>query len=127
MKTKKVKILITFLVVIPFLFVAYLIFFAKNTYVEWIDFIHYNNRNYENADIEIETDLIGDELGEVCEVVPSKINHLTFRMQNGQAGFLKEGTKFYEITGYEAKGYIAVCVEGKYILYKAFGYESPKF
>lgn len=105
--------------------VAYIIFFAKNTYVEWMDFIRYNNINYENTKVEVESYIVGNELGEICEKAPNKINHLRYQPRNGQAGVVEKGTKFYEILGYEENGYIAVCIDEKYILYKASGYEVP--
>lgn len=105
--------------------VAYLVFFAKNTCVDWLDFLHYSNTNFENTNLVIDHSLIGKQLGEVRETAPTKINKLTFHIKEYQAGFLTVGTKFFEIIGYESKGYLGVLIDDIYYLYKASNYELP--
>lgn len=125
MKKKNLKIVVTVFVVVPFLLAGYLLFFAKNTCVEWQDFVHYNGNNYQNTNLVINAELIGKELGNITKIAPRYINKIHFRTEDGLAGCLKAGTRIFEIKGYESKGYVGVEVDGIYYLYKAGNYEIP--
>lgn len=119
------KFYLSIVLVVPILTMIYLIFFAKNTNVDWNDFIRFGNTNYVNTYIKIEYRSIGNELGEIYEKAPSKINRITYQMKNGLAGYLTKGTKIYEINGYDKKGYLGVYIEETFYLYKASNYEVP--
>lgn len=126
MNSKRLKFIISIFIIIPILISIYLIFFAKNTCVDWIDFIRFQNINYENTNIMLEPDMVGKELGQVIERAPTKINRVSFQTKNGHAGWLDVGTKFYEVKGYDNKGYICVYVHNAYYLYKSRNFEVPK-
>ncbi len=111
--------------IIPILIIIYLIFFARNTNVTWNDFIRFGDTNYENTNIKIDNNVIGKELGEICEKAPTKINWVRYQMKNGLAGCLSKGTKIFEINGFDKKGYLGVYIDEVFYLYKASSYEVP--
>ncbi len=114
------------LLIVPIILMVYFIFIARNTNVDWLDFIRFSNTNYENTYIKIDNQMIGKELGEICETAPSRINGITYQLKDGLAGCLSKGTKIYEISGYDKKAYLGVYIDEVYYLYKASNYELPR-
>ena len=100
--------------------------------VEWTDFIKWNDRSYQGsggwggAYVFVPKDLIGDILGMVTDTAPTEVVG-EFEAQNGMAGWRKPGTEFFSIHGYSDDDYIAVLVNGKYLLYKTPDSETPPF
>ena len=111
--------------IVPTILMVYCIFIARNTNVDWLDFIRFKNKNYENTYIKIDKDLIGRELGEICETAPSRINRITYQLKDGLAGCLSKGTKIFEIKGYDNNAYLGVYVDEVFYLYKAKYYDVP--
>ena len=113
------------LLIVPIILMVYFIFIARNTNVDWLDFIRFGNINYENTYIKIDNKMIGKELGEICDKAPSRINRITFQLKDGLAGCLSKGTKIFEINGYDKKAYLGVYIDEVFYLYKASNYDLP--
>lgn len=95
--------------------------------IEWVDFIRWNDTNFENANVSVPQASIGEKLGEVTGNPPSEVVGKSYETKNGEAPYLEIGTEFFEINGYDSAVYIAACTDGVYTLYKIHDAETPDF
>jgi hypothetical protein len=100
--------------------------------VEWTDFIRWNDISYQGSGVFsgvyvfVPDELIADKLGEITLIAPTEVSG-EIEMENGMAGWRKPGTEFFSIRGYSQDNYIAVFVNGKYLLYKTRESEDIPF
>jgi len=101
---------------------------CSRTAIDWVDFVKWDGVSYENTgDIAVPAELIGDQLGKVRETAPSVVYSADYQPKDGQAGHLAAGTELYTIDGYDSGVYIAVLLDGEYLLYKTHDSETVTF
>lgn len=94
-------------------------------HIDWTDFVKWDGISYQrdyNAK-SIPSELIGENIGFVTKVAPSQVSSPNYKPEDGMASVLPVGTEFFEIKGYDSSKYIAVYVNGEFVLYKT--YDSP--
>lgn len=101
---------------------------CSRTAIDWVDFVKWDGVSYENTgDIAVPAELIGDQLGKVRETAPSVVYSADYQPKDGQAGQLAADTELYTIDGYDSGVYIAVLLDGEYLLYKTHDSETVTF
>src|SRR5690625_297994 len=74
----------------------------SNVIIDWIDFVKINDKQYNslyNGAIISNEKYIGDAIGEVEFNVNDNVKETNYKIQNGDAAYLKEGTLLYEVKG----------------------------
>lgn len=99
-----------------------------NAVIDWVDFVKLNGVTYtglwENV-IKDPSDVTDQVVGKVKFKVADVVTNPNYRTKEGDAAFLKEGTKLYRVKGFEAVEIIAAKAEnviGGYRLYAGDDY-----
>lgn len=98
-------------------------------HIDWTDFVKWDGISYERGgdDILVPSELIGDRIGFVAKVAPSEVRTQNYKPEDGMASFLPVATEFFDIKGYDSSKYIAVNLDGEFILYKSLDSENISF
>lgn len=98
-------------------------------HIDWTDFVKWDGVSYQrdyNAE-SIPVELVGENIGFVTKIVPSQVSSPSYEPEDGMASFLPVGTEFFEIKGYDSSKYIAVYIDGEFILYKTRDSQTISF
>lgn len=89
--------------------------------VDWADVLNVNGIHYIAAHEKVITDdrIINKEIGTIKFNISEGGASPDYRAKDGDATFLKIGTKVYSIKGYEKTEYVAAQNDGRWVLYQA--------
>lgn len=91
--------------------------------IEWVEFIQVKGVTYyaNSEQVAVEPDIIeiGDVYSKVKFNVSDHVHDMSYKIKDGDAAFLKEGTKIYTLKNYAPKTRLAVCINENLRIYDA--------
>lgn len=72
---------------------------APQTVIDWVDFVKWDGKQYESIyqGVIADEEKIGEEIGEVKFTVADNIKRTSYKIKDGDAGFLEKGTKLLSV------------------------------
>ncbi len=98
---------------------------APSVVIDWVDFINFDGIHYLNAGPQstIEEADLDEPYDVVLFNVSKNVTDPSYRVKDGEAARLEEGTTVYTVCGYASSFRLAARHEGRLLLYEA--YENP--
>jgi hypothetical protein len=81
----------------------------RSVIIDWVDFVKLDGRMYEAfyGVVLADPDLVAEPIGEVRFNVSENVTNPGYKTKDGDAAFLKKGTKLYAIDGLNPENYLA--------------------
>ena len=72
---------------------------APQTVIDWVDFVKWDGKQYESIyqGVIADEEKIGEKIGEVKFTVAGNIKKTSYKIKDGDAGFLEKGTKLLSV------------------------------
>lgn len=95
--------------------------FGNNVLIDWADVLNINGIHFVAAHEQVITDdrIIDKEIGKIKFNISEGGVGADYKSKDGDATFLKIGTKVYSLKGYEKSEYVAAQNNGRWVLYRA--------